>query len=100
MHVGGIAFDGTDRMYEYEIDYSNPSRPKLKNVGDMQVPRATQGVAFYRYKWEVYLTTSNSWCRDVSKKNARHEMIIYKPTDYDIENNNGETNRDFHICKE
>ena len=50
MHVGGIAFDGTDRMYEYEIDYSNPGRPKLKNVDDMQVPRATQGIAFYRCK--------------------------------------------------
>lgn len=96
---GKFSSTGVDMMYEYKIDKSIDNSPKLINVGDMQVPRATQGITFYRYNKEVYLITSNSWKRKPNgskDKKFEHSLIVYKPYDYDSENKKGGNSRDFH----
>ena len=81
-------------MFTYKIDKSD-SIPNLNYVGYWEVPRATQGISFYRYHGTVYLITSNSWKRK-SGTNYEHKLIVYKPTDYDKLNAKGGNNRNYH----
>lgn len=92
--LGKFNSAGVDMMYGYTVSHTNTQ--KIVKVGDMQVPRATQGLAFYRYNNKVYLVTSNSWRRSTKYGNVEHKLIVYEPYDYDLWNARGGENRDYH----
>ena len=97
---GKFSSTGTDMMYIYKINYGATSNSGLlTNVGDMQVPRATQGLAFYRYSGNVYLMISSSYKRNPDDKESKygaHSIITYKPTDYDYWIGKSTDAKDFH----
>ncbi len=91
-----------DEMGQYIVDKSVIIRPKLTLVGSMQVPRATQGVTFYKNSsGKLHFITSNSWCRTEygvdgnRNKYFEHSLIVYAPTDYSSQMKKS-TNRNFH----
>ena len=67
----------------YDIEYNSNNRPTLTKVGDLEAPRATQGMAFYRFSGKTYLIFSTSYGRNEDRKNFTNKLIVYKPTDYD-----------------
>lgn len=90
----------TDMMYIYEINHNATSNSGLlTNVGDMQVPRATQGLTFCGYSGDVYLMITSSYTGtsdDDTSKNGTHCIITYKPTDYDYWIDKDTDEKDFH----
>lgn len=94
-------FSSTDVEYMdiFKINHkASSSAGILTKIGDMQVPRATQGLAFYRHAGQVYLMISSSYDRNpaVNTKTGAHSLITYKPTDYDSWVKSSSTNKDFH----
>lgn len=86
--------EGTGKANAYKVSY-NGSTPSLKKIGDMEMPRATQGMTFYRYNKKIYLIISASYKRKPGT-NFENRLIVYEPTDYDKLNNQGLSWRDYH----
>lgn len=80
---GTFNSEETGMVYAYDIEYNSNNRPTLTKVGDLEAPRATQGMAFYRYSGKTYLIFSTSYGRNEDRKNFTNKLIVYKPTDYD-----------------
>lgn len=78
----------------YTVSYSGDV-PKLKKIGDMEMPRATQGMTFYRYNNKIYLIISASYKRQNGAE-FENRLIVYEPIDYDRLNNQGLSWRDYH----
>lgn len=92
---GNFNSDGTSVIYAYDVSYDSHNVPKLVKVGDLEAPRASQGIAFYRYAGQTYLVVSTSYRRNVGK-DFTNKLIVYKPTDYDKWNNSGASYYDYH----
>ena len=80
---GTFNSEETGMVYAYDIEYNSNNRPTLTKVGDLEAPRATQGMAFYRFSGKTYLIFSTSYGRNEDRKNFTNKLIVYKPTDYD-----------------
>ena len=92
---GNFSSTGTSMIYAYNVSYDSHNVPKLVKVGDLEAPRASQGIAFYRHAGQTYLVVSTSYRRNVGK-DFTNKLIVYKPTDYDKWNNSGASYYDYH----
>ncbi len=92
---GNFNSEGTSVIYAYNVSYDSHNVPKLVKVGDLEAPRASQGIAFYRHAGQTYLVVSTSYRRNEGK-NFTNKLIVYKPTDYDKWNNSGASYYDYH----
>lgn len=92
---GNFSSEGTSVIYAYNVSYDSHNVPKLVKVGDLEAPRASQGMAFYRHAGQTYLVVSTSYRRNEGK-NFTNKLIVYKPTDYDKWNNSGASYYDYH----
>ncbi len=95
MWFGNFNSEGTSVIYAYNVSYDSHNVPKLVKVGDLEAPRASQGIAFYRHAGQTYLVVSTSYRRNEGK-NFTNKLIVYKPTDYDKWNNSGASYYDYH----
>ena len=94
---GNFSSTGTSMIYAYNVSYNSSNVPSLSKAGDMEAPRATQGIAFYRYGGKTYLIVSTSYGRNKEATDKfTNKLIVYKPTDYDKWNNAGAVMGDYH----